>query len=91
MHVQAAILSAGDSRRMGEPKALLRWGAGSFLEHLQGVFMSAGIESIAVVVGGRHETEVSEHAKDLGLSVWRNEDPSLGPISSIRVALLRTD
>jgi molybdenum cofactor cytidylyltransferase len=44
------ILAAGESRRMGSPKALLRYGNETFLDRLVGVF-AARCEPVIVVLG----------------------------------------
>ncbi|HEY5894112.1 MAG TPA: nucleotidyltransferase family protein [Chthoniobacterales bacterium] len=46
----AIILSAGASRRMGSPKALLPWGKSTVLQHLSDLWTSAGATQIAVVL-----------------------------------------
>ena len=89
MQTQGIILSAGESSRMGQPKALLEVEGESFLGRLQRIFGEAGIEALAVVVGGRHQLQVLELAASLGLEGWVNPDPRAGPISSVRTALER--
>ena len=53
--ISAIILAAGESRRMGEPKMLLKWGNATILEHVISVFANAGIEDILVVTGSVRE------------------------------------
>ncbi len=53
--VSAIILAAGESTRMGEPKALLPFGERSFLETIISNFRAAGIENIIVVLGHNAE------------------------------------
>ena len=47
----AAILSAGESRRMGTPKALLPYRGGTFLEHLIEVTRHPRIGITRIVLG----------------------------------------
>ncbi len=84
---RAIVLSSGDSRRMGRPKALLTLGAESFLARIDREFRAAGFDSVTVVVGGRHAAEIQSAASELGIEVVSNADPSEGPISSVRCAL----
>lgn len=53
--VGAVILAAGLSRRMGEPKLILPWGAGrTVLSQVVNVLHEAGASPIVVVTGGAH-------------------------------------
>jgi len=61
MPTAALLLSAGESRRMGQPKALLPWpfqyGEGTtLLAHQIGALKGAGVDRVAVVLG--HQAEV---------------------------------
>lgn len=49
--VGAVVLSAGASYRMGSPKALLKIGNETFLQHVVGVLRAAGIRDIVIVLG----------------------------------------
>jgi len=56
--ISAIILAAGESKRMGQPKMLLKWGKTTVLEHVISVFANAGVEDIVVVTGAaRDEVE----------------------------------
>ncbi len=60
MAVAALLLSAGESRRMGRPKALLPWpfhyGEGAtLLAHQIAALKAAGVDRVAVVLGHRAE------------------------------------
>jgi molybdenum cofactor cytidylyltransferase len=85
--IAVAVLSAGESRRMGRAKALLDAGEGeTFLGRIVGRAREAGLRRILVVVGprgGRIRT-VAERAR---ATVVENADPAKGPISSIRAAI----
>ena len=56
--ISAIILAAGESKRMGQPKMVLKWGKTTVLEHVISVFANAGVEDIVVVTGAaRDEVE----------------------------------
>ena len=56
----ALILAAGESRRMGSPKALLRYRKESFLDTLTGIF--SGRCDPVIVVLGAHADEIRQRA-----------------------------
>lgn len=49
--VGAVLLTAGQSRRMGRPKGLLRWAGKPLLRHQVDVLLGSGVGEIAVVLG----------------------------------------
>jgi molybdenum cofactor cytidylyltransferase len=51
----AILLAAGESRRMGQLKALLPWQGTSLLAHQVGVLREAGVDRVIVVLGHRAE------------------------------------
>lgn len=56
--ISAIILAAGESKRMGEQKLLMKWGNASVIEHLIRVYSSAGVDEIVVITGShRYEIE----------------------------------
>ena len=89
--VAAIILAAGDSTRMGRPKALLPDADGRpFVARLVRSFAAAGIGEIVIVTGSLHDAIVEAIAADtppcLPVCV-RNPDPSRGQLSSLWVGL----
>ena len=50
-HLPAIILAAGESTRMGEPKALVNFGKHSFLQTIRNNLTKSGIEHIVTVLG----------------------------------------
>ena len=85
--IAAAVLSAGRSRRMGSPKALLSAGTGqTFLERIAEVLRQAGLRRVLVVVAP-DSGPIRVVAERANIAWIENPDPSLGPISSIRTAL----
>jgi molybdenum cofactor cytidylyltransferase len=49
----AILLAAGESRRMGQLKALLPWQGTSLLAHQAGTLLEAGVDHVIVVLGHR--------------------------------------
>lgn len=86
MKVKAIVLAAGDSSRMGTPKALLKYGDKTFLELAAQGLRGAEIEDIYVCVG-KHSKEIINSAKNLNLKFVINPRPEDGMISSLRCAL----
>ena len=84
------VLAAGRSRRMGEPKAFLRVGQSSFLEHAVRVLSEGGCELVIVVTGPlNHETarRIAEDAALLDAGIAVNPDPESEQADSLRIAL----
>src|SRR3954453_16449851 len=82
----AVVLSAGESSRMGRPKALLPLGESFFLERIVNAFQATKIGKIFVVLG--HNAAALEAAvKQLPVSILVNRDYTLGQLSSLHVAL----
>ncbi len=82
----AIILAAGESRRMGQPKALLPYRGRAFLEHLIGVTRHPRIGLARVVLGAGAE-EICEKLKLDPASIVINLDWEKGQLSSIQAAL----
>lgn len=56
--VGAVVLAAGQSRRMGQPKLALPWGARTVIAQVAGTLLESGISDVIVVTGGwREEVE----------------------------------
>jgi len=82
----AVILSGGESRRMGSPKALVPYRGKTFVEHLLEVTRHGRIGVIRIVAGA-HARELQER-----LSLWAdqivvNADWAKGQLSSIQAAI----
>jgi molybdenum cofactor cytidylyltransferase len=89
--IAAIILAAGESRRMGSPKARLPYPESdgtesTFLEHLLATFTRSGAEPIVVVLG--HDAETLQRDFDFGSArVVVNRDYRDGMLSSIQVGI----
>ncbi|MDA8243012.1 MAG: nucleotidyltransferase family protein [Elusimicrobia bacterium] len=84
--LSAIVLAAGDSSRMGSPKALLRWKGKPFIEHVCDALRRAGVEDRIVVLGGSSH-EVLAGWTPAGEKVIVNPHPERGQLSSLRAGL----
>ncbi|MBI2403934.1 MAG: nucleotidyltransferase family protein [Gemmatimonadetes bacterium] len=81
--IAGIILAAGESRRMGFPKALLLYRGKTFLEGVLEAGVAAGLEPSVVVLGP--DAFKILNAVDLGTAiVARNERPETGQMGSIK-------
>lgn len=84
--IAALILAAGESRRIGSPKALLRIGDLTFLRRIVQEYRNAGVSHITVVLGASAEC-VQPEAAALGIRSCLNPDFARGQLSSIITGL----
>jgi molybdenum cofactor cytidylyltransferase len=84
--IAGIILSGGASRRMGTPKALLRFQSETFLDRLIGLF-SAVCDPIIVVVGLHSEKIRSGIQRGGAVHFALNSDPDRGMLSSLQCGL----
>jgi len=80
------ILAAGDSSRMGSPKALLDYKGRTFVETICANMRAAGIYDITIVLG-RHAEEIQKNWPGNCERVVVNPNPAEGQISSLKIAL----
>ncbi len=86
--IAGIVLAAGKSRRMGTPKAMLKWGDATFIETIVSRLREAGVAGLYVVARSDTAARIQAIAQPLGATVVINDDPKdEGPISSIRAAL----
>jgi molybdenum cofactor cytidylyltransferase len=84
--INALVLAAGESRRMGQPKPLLRFGETTFLEQIVSVLRLSHVDRITVVLGAKAQT--IRAALDLpGVDIVINEDYARGQLSSLIAGL----
>ena len=84
------VLSGGDSRRMGSPKALLTDADGvPFIIRIVESMREAGLTDIVVVTGNHHDAiaDVLMRSSVHGVRIVRNPDPSRGQLSSLWTAM----
>jgi molybdenum cofactor cytidylyltransferase len=82
----ALILSGGESRRMGSPKALLPYRGKTFVEHLIEVTRHPRIGLTRIVVGA-HAEEIRKHLQAYETDVVVNTDWRKGQLSSIQAGI----
>ena len=83
----AILLAAGESRRMGQLKALLPWQGSTLLEHQAAALLEAGADRVVVVVGHRAaELEAKLKGKD-EVSFTVNPDYLQGKTTSLKSGL----
>ena len=84
--IVAVVLSAGESSRMGRPKALLPIDGETFIERIVGALKESGIERILVVLGFNAE-EMRGQIEHLPVEILVNRDYHEGQLSSLQTAL----
>ena len=87
--ISGIILAAGESRRMGSPKALLDYQGQTFIENICTSFLTAGVDEFIVVLGA-HEHEEPIRAvvpKHPALRIVVNPHYRLGQLSSLQVGI----
>jgi len=84
--IVAVILSAGESSRMGRPKALLSIDGVRFVEKIVSTLKSTNVGDIIVVLGHNAE-EIRRKISDLPVTILINHDYKQGQLSSLQVAI----
>jgi molybdenum cofactor cytidylyltransferase len=82
----AVILSGGESRRMGAPKALIPYRRKTFVEHLIEVTRHARVGVTRIVVGA-HADEIREHLGPHAPEIVVNANWENGQLSSIQAGV----
>jgi molybdenum cofactor cytidylyltransferase len=84
--INAIVLAAGESKRMGKPKSLLGFGDTTFLGQIVSVLRRSVVDRITVVLGA--DAETIQRSIDLsGADVVINKDYRKGQLSSLIAAL----
>ena len=80
--INSIILAAGESKRMGQPKPLLRFNDKTFLEHIISVLQCSYVDRITVVLGA--DAKIVEGSIDLsGTHLLVNKNYKKGQLSSL--------
>jgi molybdenum cofactor cytidylyltransferase len=84
------ILAAGDSTRMGYPKALLPLGTDTFITRILGIIRKTELPR-PVIVLGRAAGIIRPRIRDWPAEICINPDPDRGQLSSIQLGLSRVN
>lgn len=87
MGAEAILLAAGESSRMGKPKALLDWFGTPLVVAQSNSLLNGGAKRVTVVTGAHHD-QIVQVVSDLpNVSVSNNPNWMLGKTTSIKTGL----
>jgi molybdenum cofactor cytidylyltransferase len=84
--ISAVILSAGESSRMGRPKALLPIEGQNFIERIVGALMQSQADRLVVVLG-HNADEMRRQIEHLPIDIVINTEYKNGQLSSLQAAI----
>lgn len=84
--IAGVIMAAGNSSRMGQPKAFLNWKGEPFVRACALQAIAAGLDPVLIIAGQEFE-RIQDAVEDLPVHVIHNPDWNEGQSSSIRAAL----
>ena len=84
--INAIILAAGQSKRMGKPKPLLRFNDQTFLEQIISVLKHSDVGRITVVLGAEADT-IRKSVDLTGTNIVINQDYQRGQLSSLTAGI----
>jgi molybdenum cofactor cytidylyltransferase len=88
--IVAVILSAGESSRMGRPKALLPIDGETFIERIVGALKESAVGKVMVILG-HNAAEMKRRIEHLPVEILENANYRLGQLSSLQVAVQRLE
>jgi CTP:molybdopterin cytidylyltransferase MocA len=88
--IEAIVLAAGSSQRLGRPKALIEVEDTTALERILGVLTKCGVRS-GVVVAGEHLHEMKSRVDPAPLQFALNPTPEAGRMGSVIIGIASTD
>jgi len=86
--IVAVVLAAGESSRMGRPKALLPIGGQTFIERIVAALKQVKLGKIIVILG-HNASELQAKISQLPVEILINTDYKLGQLSSLQLAVQR--
>ena len=89
MGVEAILLSAGESSRMGKPKALLDWYGVPLVAAQISSLVEGGVDRVIIVTGAHHDEIAGAVPNGRHTSVVNNQIWSRGKTTSIKAGLSR--
>jgi molybdenum cofactor cytidylyltransferase len=84
--LEGIILAAGESRRMGYPKPLLKIGDRTFIEHIAST-MLAVVPRLVIVLGAHSDRVRAAIPHDPRITIVENPNYTRGQLSSLKVGL----
>jgi molybdenum cofactor cytidylyltransferase len=88
--IAAVVLSAGESSRMGRPKALLPIGGETFIGRIVRTLKQTSVGKVIVVLG-HNADEMSQRIAHLPVEILVNRDYKNGQLTSLQVAVRSLD
>jgi molybdenum cofactor cytidylyltransferase len=85
--ISGILLAAGESRRMGSPKALLRSQSQTFIERICAAFFTAGVDELVVVLGAHADALRPALPAHPALHTVVNSRYFLGQLSSLMAGI----
>jgi len=92
-HIVGVVLAAGQSRRMGRPKALLQCGPGgeTFVIRLIRALVEAGIRDVVIVSRPHDAALAAAVAEEPAATLIENPDPDRGQLSSLQSGIAEAE
>ena len=84
--IAGILLAAGNSIRMGRPKALLTFNGVSFIDTILNNLQSSGYQPIISILGEAGDT-ICECTSVNNYECWYNSNPQEGMLSSLKIAI----
>ena len=81
--IAGVLIAAGESKRLGVPKQLIKWKGKTLIEFIIDIVQKANIQPIYVVLGANYEN-IKKKLKKLKIEIIHNESWQEGKGSSIR-------
>jgi molybdenum cofactor cytidylyltransferase len=88
--IEAIVLAAGSSKRLGRPKALVEIEDTTALERILGVLSKCGVRG-GVVVAGEHLPAMKSRIDPAPLQFALNPSPEAGRMGSVIIGIASTD
>ncbi len=85
-HVSAILTAAGESSRMGRPKALLPWRGMALVAYQVSSLLEGGAAEVMVVLGHEYET-IAAHVVGDGVRYVVNPHYAMGKTTSVKAGL----